>query len=113
MESGATGDNEGNLNEIILLGSGNTLGYAASARSLRCFRAHFYVPASGGSNGVKAYQMSFGDEGGETGIISIEDGKPGMAGEADAWYDLSGRQLNGEPGRAGIYIHNGRRVVVK
>ncbi|MBQ7181748.1 MAG: hypothetical protein IJR87_10735, partial [Bacteroidaceae bacterium] len=113
VESGATGDNEGNLNEIILLGSGNTLGYAASTRSLRCFRAHFYVPASGGGNGVKAYQMSFGDEGGETGIISIEDGKPGMAGEADTWYDLSGRRLNGKPGRAGIYIHNGRRVMVK
>ena len=31
----------------------------------------------------------------------------------DNWYDLSGRKLNGMPTRPGIYINNGRKIVVK
>jgi hypothetical protein len=28
------------------------------------------------------------------------------------WYDLNGRKLNGKPAQKGIYIKNGRKVVV-
>ncbi len=31
----------------------------------------------------------------------------------DNWYDLSGRKLNGMPTLPGIYINNGRKIVVK
>ena len=31
----------------------------------------------------------------------------------EAWYDLNGRKLNGKPTTKGLYIHNGRKVVVK
>ncbi len=31
----------------------------------------------------------------------------------DNWYDLSGRKLSGIPTRPGIYINNGRKIVVK
>jgi hypothetical protein len=30
----------------------------------------------------------------------------------EAWYDLNGRKLNGKPTKKGLYIHNGRKVVV-
>ena len=33
--------------------------------------------------------------------------------EADAWYDLNGRKLSGKPTQKGIYINNGKKVVVK
>lgn len=32
---------------------------------------------------------------------------------ADVWYDLHGRRLNGKPTKKGVYIHSGRRVVIK
>ncbi|MDE7455714.1 MAG: hypothetical protein K2M96_03300 [Prevotella sp.] len=31
----------------------------------------------------------------------------------EAYYDLSGRRLYGRPTQRGIYIHSGRKVVVK
>ena len=31
----------------------------------------------------------------------------------DGWYDLQGRRLNGTPQRKGIYIHNGKKTVIK
>ena len=30
----------------------------------------------------------------------------------DAWYDLSGRKLNGKPTRKGVYVYQGKKVVV-
>ena len=94
-----------NLNEIILLGSGNIIGYSQTARTLHAFRAHFCIPA--GEAGVKAFEINFGN-GQPTLIVQPSD----MAAGNDAWYDLSGRRLNGKPSR-GIYIYNGRKVVVK
>ena len=31
----------------------------------------------------------------------------------DGWYDLSGRRINGKPSMPGIYINNGRKLVIK
>ena len=31
--------------------------------------------------------------------------------EGDSWYTIDGVKLNGEPGKKGIYIHNGKKVV--
>ena len=105
-------ENQGHLNEIIMLGSGNTLGYSQSApRTLRCFRAHFYVPANGGA-AARAFVMNFGD-GETTGIVSMEDGGWKMEDVNDAWYSIDGRKLNGEPTQKGVYINNGRKVVIK
>ena len=48
----------------------------------------------------------FGDA---TGIDSMVNGQWSM----DTWYDLNGRKLNGMPTKKGIYMNNGRKVVVK
>jgi hypothetical protein len=29
------------------------------------------------------------------------------------WYDLNGRKLDGKPTKKGVYIQNGKKVVVK
>jgi len=63
VESGANANNEGNLNEIILMGSGSKLGYSKVPRTLRPFRAHFYVPANGSSASVRSFVLDFGDGG--------------------------------------------------
>ena len=31
----------------------------------------------------------------------------------DGWYDMSGRKLDGKPSTKGIYINNGKKVIVK
>lgn len=35
------------------------------------------------------------------------------AAEKAKWYDLSGRPLNGKPTKAGVYVKNGKKVVIK
>ena len=47
---------------------------------------------------------------GTTGITSMEDVRGKMS---DAWYSLDGRKLQGKPTTKGMYIHNGRKEVVK
>ncbi len=38
---------------------------------------------------------------------------PSYTNEEGVWYSLSGLQLNGKPTKKGLYIHNGKKVVVK
>ncbi len=92
----------------IMLGSGNTLGYAAAGNTLRPFRAHFEIPAS---STVKSYNISFG-----SGASSVENSKftnsKFKTDTDDAWYSLDGRKLPGKPTKKGIYIHNDKKVAM-
>ena len=44
-----------------------------------------------------------------TGIKTMSDVRSMMS---DVWYDLNGRKLTGRPTKKGIYIHNGKKVVI-
>ena len=46
---------------------------------------------------------------GTTGIDAIEN----VTIDNEGWYDLQGRKLQAKPNRGGIYIHNGKKVVVR
>jgi hypothetical protein len=46
---------------------------------------------------------------GTTGIDSVENGEQGN----ESWYDLNGRKLQGKPTQKGLYIKNGKKVVIK
>ena len=59
-------------------------------------------------NGVRAINLNFG-EGSEETIISPAK----IAERADAWYTIDGVKLNGKPNVKGLYINNGRKVVIK
>ena len=48
-----------------------------------------------------------------TGIVPIENGQWTMDNSAGAWYSLDGRKLQGRPTRSGVYVNNGRKVVLK
>ena len=51
-----------------------------------------------------------------TGIETVDRGQLSVdSGQltVDSWYDLNGRRLSGKPGQKGVYIVNGRKVVVK
>lgn len=69
-----------------------------------------YLPKP--ENNVKTRSaLVIGGDDGTTGIIDaarlIDNGLSG------SWYDLSGRKLNGKPTTKGIYIINGKKVVIK
>ncbi|UKK59900.1 hypothetical protein L6470_02510 [Prevotella communis] len=59
------------------------------------------------NSNARAINLVFDSE--ATGVGSIENGKLTI----DNWYDLNGRKLNGMPTKKGIYIMNGKKVVVK
>ena len=66
-----------------------------------------YLPASFDANAARAF-FSFGDD--ATGIRLIENGE---LKKENSVYDLQGRRIDGSRMNSGIYIHNGRKVVVK
>ena len=47
-----------------------------------------------------------------TDIISIDNGQLTIDNEAGAWYTLDGRRLNGKPTTKGIYINNGKKIII-
>ena len=62
--------------------------------------------SNGDEPSARAINLVFGNT---TGIESIDNSELTI----DGWYDLNGRKLQGKPTKKGIYIHNGKKVVVK
>lgn len=60
-------------------------------------------------NGSRLAIIVDGDGDGTTGIISI-DGQPVNGG---VWYDLNGRKYDSKPSQKGVYILNGKKIIVK
>ena len=51
---------------------------------------------------------------GETTAIGTLDTKTGeMTFDSEAWYTLDGVRLSGKPTKKGLYINNGKKVVIK
>ena len=50
---------------------------------------------------------------GQTTAIGSMDTRTGEVVFGDAWYTLDGRRLQGQPTQKGIYINNGKKIVVK
>ncbi len=113
VESSATGDNQGNKNEIILLSTGNKLGYSknprtiANGKALKCFRCHFKVATDDGQK-ARNFVLNL-DEGEEiTGILTIENES---SQKEEIWFTPDGRKLDKMPVKKGLYISNkGKKV---
>ena len=102
-----------NIDKIIYLGSNNTLGYATSTgRTLRSMRAHFVVPTTTTSHARAMTRaiVNFGDDE-STGIVSLTTESADRT--AEGWHTLDGRKLSGKPSQHGIYIENGKKVIIK
>ena len=98
---------------VLFLGADNKLYYPKSGASIGAFRAMFSLNGitagepKDGEQGIKAFALDFGNE--NSTLVSL----PSEMEEADAWYDLSGRRLEGKPSQRGIYVNQGRKVVIK
>ncbi len=98
---------------VLFLGADNKLYYPKAGASIGAFRAMFRLNGitagepKDGEEGIKAFALDFGNE--NSTLVSL----PSEMEEADAWYDLSGRRLEGKPSQRGIYVTRGRKVVIK
>jgi hypothetical protein len=59
--------------------------------------------------GTRSIEIVYGDEE-TTGII--DNGQLIMDKASDGWYNLSGQHIS-QPTKKGLYIHNGRKVIIK
>ena len=78
----------------------------ADSSPMKATRAYIIVPTPAGS--AQGRQYSFDFNGTTTAIDNVT--VSGM--EDGAWYTISGIRVN-RPAAKGVYIHNGRKVIVK
>lgn len=101
--------------DVLLMGGDNKLRYAGSGASLGACRAYFLVdPASveAGASRLTSFSIDFG-EGEATAIKEIGNSQSSNRKSPDVWYSLNGVRLSGKPTQRGIYINNGKKVVIK
>ena len=103
-----------NINAIILLTDNNTLGYSKSSRTLRSCRAHFEVLREMTSSArlMTGYSITFGP-GAEAESTAISAPATEEADGKEGWYTLGGQRLSSRPVRKGIYVRQGRKVVIR
>ena len=99
---------------ILLMGGENTLYYPTAGAGIGAQRAYFKIGSDGAllARRLTAFNIDFGDDE-TTGIIAIEHGTLNIEHSADAWFTLDGRRLQGQPTAKGLYIVNGKKVIVK
>jgi hypothetical protein len=94
--------------DIFYIGANNELLYFADSnpeatRTLYPFRAYFQID---GLSSAPVFSLDFGD-----GTTSL--GKPQITTEDGEWYTLQGMKVGKKPTTAGVYIHNGKKFVIK
>ena len=85
------------------------------AVTVGAFRWIIRVESKYGSEPSYARTLKFfdGEEEETTGILNIEHSTLNIEHSADAWFTLDGRKLDGNPHAKGVYIQNGRKVIIK
>lgn len=114
LVAGPTGE-QSNTQAVLFLGANNTLYHPTvvndatqEASYIKGFRAYFQLRGETTSQ-ASVFTFDFGN-GETTGIIPISN-RP--TATDDAIYDLQGRRINGLATIKGIYIINGKKVVIK
>ena len=96
---------------ILLLGGENKLYYPAAGAGIGSCRAYFKIGDDGAAAPrLTGFSIDFGDDE-ATGIISTTNDTNDT--NSDAWFTLDGRKLSGKPTAKGLYIVNGKKVIVK
>lgn len=98
----------GDVKDILILNTSSKLVHPTATGDMKGFRAYFVMhdaPA-----GASAFVINFG-EGETTGIqtIRMENGTT----PAEGTYDLQGRRFQSQSTQKGVYIQNGKKVVIK
>ena len=111
---------------ILFMGSGSSLYYPDGTKTTTIGACRAYFTLNGVTAGnpsdppatVKAFVLNFGDENAD-GVVEVQGSRFKVQVD-DAWYDLSGRNLDNSNSKIqnsklprGIYIHNGKKTIVK
>ena len=104
---------------ILFLGAANTLYFPLSGATIGAQRAYFGLDgltAGDPMNGINVFVLNFGDE--MTGIVDTDlksaSQESGISNPLlQSWYTLDGRKLDSKPKAKGIYVNNGRKIVIK
>ena len=117
--SGTSADNQDvEAGQFVRLTTG------ASAKPMRCYLSYVGVPnqARALTRGAAATDEELpssiivrlvGANGQTTGIGTIDTKTGEMTFDSEAWYTLDGVRLSGKPTKKGLYINNGKKVVIK
>ena len=101
-------------NSILFLGTKNTLYYPQPSDGnypyLNAFHAYFQLNNGLTAADVSSARMNFDGENEVNGVKEVK-GVNGV--KDDSWYTLNGVKLSGKPTKAGLYIHNGKKVIIK
>ena len=99
---------------ILLMGGANKLYYPTSGAGLGAQHAYFKIGENGAmlTRQLTDFSIDFGEDDETTGIISTTN-HTNYTNSADAWYSIDGRKLDSKPTRSGVYVNNGRKVVIK
>ncbi len=100
---------------VLYLGANNTLYYPAEGSHIIINPYHAYFQLNGitagdgsGAKNIRAINIDFNDD--PQGIQTIVAPTNELI---DYWYTLDGRRLDEKPTARGIYLHQGRRVMIK
>ena len=99
-------------NTKLYLGNNNKLYWPSGAKNINSFRAYFQlngITAGDKTAAVRTFNLNFDDD--PTGITTPT--ATSFTNSEGAWYDLQGRKIAKGQLSKGIYIHNGKKVVIK
>ena len=106
---------------ILFLGADNKLYYPDDAMTIGSCRAYFRLKGitagdPTGNASILNFNLNFDDDSNQAnGIVEAEANSSlsTLHSSLSEWYTLDGRKLDGKPKAKGLYIHNGRKMVIK
>ena len=98
---------DGDVKDILILNTSGTLVHPSAAGNMKGFRGYFVMHAP---TEARAFRIDFGD-GEATGIIPIRT-ENGTTITDGMTFDLQGRKVD-QPKQKGVYIQNGRKIIIK
>ena len=97
---------------MYYLSSDNKLRYTGKRRLLNAFRHAFVFKATDVDATALDFTLNFDDGSSTTGIVEV-DGAPRKGSAPEGYYNLQGMKLDKAPRQKGIYITNGKKIIVK
>ena len=100
---------EANNKSLLYMGSNNKLRYSGNGTTIGSCRSYFLLSSSGTEVvGNARVLLNFGDDE----VTAIENINRETISN-NQYYDLQGRKLAGQPTQKGLYIVNGKKMIVK
>ena len=88
--------------------------FISNYRSARPFEVYtFHEPRGNETNIFGSRIISLSSLFGGNGTTGVNDAMKTIEANGETWYDMNGRRLQGKPTRKGVYIKNGKKVVIK